>query len=280
MERESENLRIDVDSVLRERVPRLRRYLPDAAVRWLERVICQQRMNEILERTAGLKGVDFARGVLRELNVSYDVKGRWPVDSRVIFVSNHPLGGLDGLVLASAVSEAFGDAGVRFVVNDLLKAVKPLDDIFLAVNKHGKQSRQAVKLLDEAMLTALPVVMFPAGLVSRRNSAGEIRDLQWQKMVVNKAKEYGRPIIPVHFSGENSSFFYKFARIRAMTGLKFNIEMILLPGEIFRSEGRNFTVTVGEPVNPDSLRGGKYAAEEAQMLCSRVYGLVNQQWKK
>ncbi|MBD5251098.1 MAG: glycerol acyltransferase [Bacteroides sp.] len=271
-------MRIDVDAVLRSRVPSLYRFIPGAVVRWLERTICQDRLNELLTGNAHADGVDFATGVLSDMGISYDVKGSLPASSRVIIASNHPLGGLDGLVLADFVGRAYGRKDIGFVVNDLLAAVAPLRSIFLAVNKHGKQSRQAVERLDRAMESDMPIVMFPAGLVSRRNSRGEIRDLQWQKMVVNKAIETGRDIVPLHFSGENSAFFYNFARWRAKLGLKFNIEMIYLPQELVKSEGKHFTITVGEPVSHTSLRGGKESAVTASQICRRVYGLVNQEW--
>lgn len=280
MENIDTSLRIDVGSVLRSRLPRMSRFLPDVAVRWLERVICQDRMNEILDNTRGRRGVDFARGVLDELSVTYTAEGRLPDDPRVIVVCNHPLGGLDGLVMTDFVATHYGRDDIGFVVNDLLGAVEPLTDVFLPVNKHGKQSRASVARLDEAFASDRPVVMFPSGMVSRRNSSGLVRDLSWQKMVVNKAIEYHRDVVPVHFSGENSSFFYKFARLRTMIGLKFNIEMILLPGEIFRSEGSSYRLTVGQPVVWQTLCGGKDASQQAERLCQSVYSLVNQEWKQ
>lgn len=271
-------MRIDVDAVLRSRVPSLYRFIPGAAVSWLERTICQDRLNQLLTSNAGSDGVDFARGVLADMGVTYSVNGQLPSSPRVIIASNHPLGGLDGLVLADFVGRAYDRKDIGFVVNDILGAVEPLRSIFLAVNKHGAQSRQAVERLDNAMESDMPIVMFPAGLVSRRNSRGEIRDLQWQKMVVNKAIETGRDIVPLHFSGENSAFFYNFARWRVRLGLKFNIEMIYLPREFVRSEGKHFTITVGEPISYRSLKGGKESAATATGLCRAVYGLVNQEW--
>lgn len=279
MESNGQTLKIDVDAVLRQRIPGVSRFIPRFAVRWLERVICQDRMNELLRANGDRKGVEFARGVLADLGISYDVTGKLPEDPRVIIASNHPLGGLDGLVLSDFVAREYGRNDIRFVVNDLLTAVTPLNDIFLSVNKHGKQSREAAEALERAFESDSPVIMFPAGLVSRRNGRGEVRDLQWQKMIVTKAKEYERKIVPLHFSGENSSFFYKFARLRTRMGLKFNFEMILLPGEIFRSEGSRYRLTVGRGIEPSELRGGKEASRQAEELCRSVYRLVDKEWK-
>lgn len=143
-------------------------------------------------------------------------------------------------MLASAVKQLYlGDGEMKFVVNDLLTFVEPLRSIFLGINKHGDQSRDAVALLDQAFAGPAPIVMFPAGLVSRRQPDGSIADLRWQKMVVNKAISCQRDIIPLHFSGENSKFFYNFAHLRTSLGLKFNIEMARLPAEIFQREERH-----------------------------------------
>ena len=115
-------MRIDIDNVLRERAPRYHRYIPRWMVRWLERTICQDRLNYILEHNYPATGADFADGALNDMGVTYDLAGQLPDPSRrrVILVSNHPLGGLDGLVLASAARRIYGGSAedVKFVVND------------------------------------------------------------------------------------------------------------------------------------------------------------------
>jgi putative hemolysin len=194
-----------------------------------------------------------------------------PLNKRVVIVSNHPLGALDGIAMIDWVSSIYGD-NVKFVVNDLLMAVKPLNDVFLPVNKFGKQSRNSSANIEEVFAGDDPIIIFPAGLVSRKGRKG-IRDLKWQKMFINKAIEYGRDIIPVHFSGENSSFFYNFAKTRSRLGLKFNIEMIFLPREIFRCKNTHFTITVGNPLSYTIFKGGKNAASEAKQVKRLVYKL-------
>lgn len=268
-------MKIDVDEVLRLRAPGYYRFIPRFAVRYLEKFICQERLNELLSHNEHLDGADFAEGVIRDLSVDYRVNGDTDIrERRVIFVSNHPLGGLDGLVLASAVKNLYGgDGRMKFVVNDLLTFVAPLRSIFLGINKHGDQSRDAAAMLDEAFRGDDPIVMFPAGLVSRRQPDGTIADLRWHKMVVNKAVTSQRDIIPVHFSGENSKFFYNFAHLRTRLGLKFNIEMVRLPAEIFQREGSTFTITLGQPVRWNTLSGGRHAQDEADRLREAVYRL-------
>jgi putative hemolysin len=267
---------IDIDSVIKERLPRQYPYIPRPLIKWVQRTVCQDQLNELLRVNAGLTGADFCRGVVDHLNIGVEVAGtgNLPDDPRVTIVSNHPLGGLDGMIYIDMVARHYG-IEPRFVVNDLLMAVAPLRQVFLPVNKHGRQSRQSLEALDEAMKSDRPIIIFPAGLVSRRGKNGVIADLRWQKMFVNKCKEYHRPVIPSFFSGRNSSFFYNFAKLRAKSGLKFNIEMLYLPREMFRSRGSHFKITIGEPIPWHDLQAGAMAQATADNVRRTVYSLAD-----
>lgn len=272
----SEVIKIDIAGVLRSRMSRYYRYIPRFIVRWLERTICQEQLNRLLENNAGKEGADFCRGVLEDLNITYEVKGEElfpPVENRrVVIMSNHPLGGLDGIVMIDYFSRRYG-SGVKFVVNDLLMAIKPLQSVFLPVNKHGKQSRDALRLTNEAFAGNDPIIVFPAGLVSRLHKNGEIKDLEWQKSFIQRSVEYKRDIIPVYFNGTNSSFFYKFAKFRQRVGFKFNIEMVYLPREVFRNENAQFSISVAPMVRWQDLSGGKNARTETDEIRRMVYNL-------
>lgn len=268
-------LEINVGEVLRQRIPRYWRFIPRRLVRWLERTVCQDELNRLLRDNFPRRDADFCRGVLDDLGVTvnfHNLDNLPPKElTRVLFVSNHPLGGLDGMALIDFVRTYYGVAP-RFIVNDLLNAVEPLSDTFIPVNKHGTQSREAILRLDEAFASDAPLLMFPAGLVSRRGKKGVVADLEWQKMFVAKARQSGRDIIPLHFYGENSSFFYKFAKFRRRIGLKFNIEMIYLPREVFRSKGKTFDVVVGKPI-PHASLDDMPPARKAQQIRQMVYDL-------
>lgn len=268
-------LEINVGEVLRQRIPRYWRFIPRGLVRWLERTVCQDELNRLLRDNFPRRDADFCRGVLDDLGVTvnfHNLDNLPPKEqTRVLFVSNHPLGGLDGMALIDFVRTYYGVAP-RFIVNDLLNAVEPLSDTFIPVNKHGAQSREAILRLDDAFASDAPLLMFPAGLVSRRGKKGVVADLEWQKMFVAKARQYGRDIIPLHFYGENSSFFYKFAKFRRRIGLKFNIEMIYLPREVFRSKGKTFDVVVGKPI-PHASLDDMPPARKAQQIRQMVYDL-------
>lgn len=271
---EEKPIRINIREVLESRLGRRARLIPGFVIRWLERLLCQDGLNGLLERNFPLRGADFCDGVLCDLDVSLDVRQEQllPSSSRCIIVSNHPLGGLDGISMISWLSRHYGKP-VHFVVNDLLMVVEPLHDCFVPINKHGRQSREAVTTLDRLLAGDDPIVIYPAGLCSRLGDDGVVADLAWNKMVVTKAIESGRDIVPVHFDGHNSPSFYQWARRRTRMGLKFNFEMILLPREVFRSRGKTFTLTCGQPVRWQDLRGGAEAAATAARLRQIVYAL-------
>jgi putative hemolysin len=268
-------IRIDLSQVLAAKLGRRARFVPRCMVRWLEGVICQDKLNALLESNHGKTGADFCRGVLSDLNVTVNVEGAENLPDaahhRVMVVSNHPLGGLDGMALIDFFTRYFG-IPVKFVVNDMLMAVTPLSDVFVPINKHGRQSRASAQQLDEVLAGDGPVLIFPAGLVSRMGHGGVIRDLEWQKSFVTKAIRSGRDIVPVYFDGENSQKFYKFARLRKKSGLKLNIEMALLPSELFNSAGKTFTIVCGKTVPVSELSSGS-AREVAARMRDLVYAL-------
>ncbi len=268
-------IKIDLRAVLESKLGARSRYVPRFVVRALERLIHKDELNWLLEHNFPRRGADFCRGVLSDLGVRLKVRNGelMPADGRIIVVSNHPLGGLDGIAMIAWLSEVYPGLCPRFVVNDLLMAIEPLTDCFVPVNKHGAQSRSAAEGLDQVLAGNEPVVIYPAGLVSRLGDDGTVADLKWHKMVVNKAIESGRDIVPVFFDGRNSDSFYKWARRRVRMGIRFNYEMILLPREVFRSRNKTFTLTVGKTVASHFLWGGSEAVAQAASLRKTVYSL-------
>lgn len=267
-------LHIDVDQVLRQRLPRHYRYIPKCLVAWLKRTICQDELNAIAAKVFPCRGVEAATMALAEMGVKINVveADNIPSTGRFVFASNHPLGGLDGLALISFLGQRYG-GNIRFVVNDLLTALSPLENLFLPVNKHGRQSRECAKLIEEQCAGDTQIITFPAGLCSRMMKDGEIHDLKWNKFFVTHAAKYHRDIIPVYFEGRNSMFFYRFAKLRERLGLKFNIEMIYLPSEMIKRKNSTFTIHIGKPI-PWTTLSVPQAAAEAARICNMVYAMA------
>lgn len=274
-------VKIDVGKVISDRLPVLSRFMPGRLIKWLEGLIRQTELNGLLEANAGKTGAEFCRGVLKYLGIT--IKVRFPErlpsreNRRVLFVSNHPLGGLDGMALIDMIHRYYGGQ-VWFVVNDLLMAVKPLENVFLPINKFGSQQRQSAVRIEEAFEGNDPVIIFPAGLVSRYRRfpfEGEekkmVADLEWRKTFVNKCIRYKRDIVPLFFSGTNSMDFYRKANLRKRLGIRFNLEMILLPREMLDTKGKTFVVTVGNIHRWDTLEGGRDAQGSANSLAYETY---------
>jgi len=252
---------IDIEKVIRNRSPRLLKALPRFVISYLKRIIHQDEINELIKVSEHLEGHEFIRNVLNIMGIRYKVFGmeNVPDKGRFIFAANHPLGGLDGLVFIQEVGKLFPD--VKFPVNDLLLNIKNLNNIFLPINKHGVQAKESAKLIEEAYASDVQILYFPAGLCSRKQK-GEIKDLEWKKNFVTKAIKHRRDIIPVHFSGRNSNFFYNLANFREFIGIKSNFEMVYLPDEMFKQKGKSLIMTYGKPISFQTLSNSGISVQE------------------
>ncbi len=270
---QSEIMQVDVAGILAAKAPDKARYVPRFLIRWLERLIHQDEINKALADFGKCGSVDFADNIIRHtLGAKYVEHGTEKLDmsKRYVFVSNHPLGGLDGMALIACIGKK--SAEVRFVVNDLLMFLRPLAPIFVPINKFGRNGSESAKAMNEAFASDAQILYFPAGLCSRKIK-GEITDLPWKNTFLKKAKEYGRDIVPVFFEGRNSAFFYRLARLRKALGIKFNIEMMFLPHEMFRQKGARFDVYFGKPIDISSIDGSKNVNEWVREIRDTAYKL-------
>ena len=268
----AEPQKIEVRSVLASKSPRLAKRMPGFVIRYLERILHQDDINFILSEYGHLMDQDFVSAVLKFMGITYKAIGTegLPPTGRYIFASNHPLGGLDGMVFMDAVSKHY--TSVKFPVNDLLLNINNFSGIFLPVNKHGVQDREAVRAIDNAYASDDQILYFPAGICSRRKG-GVICDLDWQKSFITKAVWHRRDIIPVFFSGRNPNFFYSLANLRSMTGIRTNVEMLWLPDEMFRQKGKQIHVVFGKPVSWKTFDKSKSASEWAAFMRKKSYDL-------
>lgn len=266
-------IQIDVDKILASKLPKGRK-LPAFIVKYLKRILHQNDVNGFLREYSHCKGISFATACISNLlNVTYNAIDKENIDSskRYIFVSNHPLGGLDGMVLLDFLGGIF-DNNVKAQVNDVLLAIEPLAPAFIPVNKYGKQSRELSKNLTEILESDTQILVFPAGLCSRKQG-GKIADLEWKKWFVTNAIQYKRDVIPIYFDGKNSNFFYRFAQFRKKIGLKFNIELIYLPDEMFRTKNKRFNIHIGAAIPWQTFDKSKTPKGWAAHVKDIVYNL-------
>ena len=274
MESQNKDLKLDINAIIASKSERLAKCAPKFLIRWMKKIIHQDELNQILQYSNGTIDVEFADKVLQWLNVKSNVKfiDRESLDPRrkYIFVSNHPLGGLDGLTLISLFGKTFGN--IKFVVNDILMNVIPLRNIFVPVNKHGRMGKDYGQMIHDAYASDSQILYFPAGLCSRLIK-GEITDLEWKKNFIKQARKYDRDIVPIYFSGQNSKFFYRLAKIRKALGIKFNIEMIFLPDEMFKQKNSIFDVIIGKPIPISSIDTSKNLQEWCEEIREKCYEL-------
>jgi putative hemolysin len=250
--------------------------IPGFVVNYLIRIIHQDELNGILRDYRDLQGVDFMEALVTDyfkvrLNVRHE-ENLPPGDGRYIFVSNHPLGGFDGICLSYLLGRRY-DGKVRYLVNDLLLAIPNLRSIFVPVNKLGAQSRETAGKTEEAYRSDNQIITFPAGLCSRKHGR-TIRDPKWRKSFIQKAVEHKRDVVPIYFGGRNSNFFYRLANLRKLLGLKINLEMLYLPDELFKNRNKIFDIHIGRPVPWQTFNSGKRPVEWAEWMQEEVYKLA------
>jgi len=265
-------LQVDVEEVLRSKNPALAKSIPKFIINYIKRIIHQDEINEILSKYGHLRDAEFIRATLAHMHITYQVYGREniPKAGRYFFVSNHPLGGLDGLVFMDELSKFFTD--IKFPVNDILMNLKNLSGIFLPINKHGGQAKDAIRQLEEIYASGSQILYFPAGLCSRKKR-GTICDLEWHKSFVAKSIQHKRDVVPAFFKGRNSDFFYNLANLRKLLGIKANIEMLYLPDEMFGQKEKNITLVFGKVIPWQTFDRTRSLPEWAEWIKTITYEL-------
>lgn len=243
---------LNVEDIIRGKAGDKARYVPRFVVNWLKRILHQDELNVFLREEGDKQGVPWLWDCVGFLDMRLQVRGIHhlpPADTerKYTFVSNHPLGGQDGVALGAILGRQYG-GHVKYLVNDLLMNLHGLAPMCVPINKTGKQSRQFPAMVEAGFRGEDHIIMFPAGLCSRKQQDGTIRDLPWQKAFITKSVETHRDIIPIHFSGHNSARFYRLANICKRLNLKFNLAMLYLVDEMFRNRHKEFTVTFGAPI--------------------------------
>ena len=268
---------IDVKQVLRSKLNDKADKIPNFIVNYLIRIIHQDEINHILEIYKDLQGFAFMEALVVDyFNVSLSIRKEENLpsgDKRYLFVSNHPLGGFDGICLAYLIGKHY-EGKIKCLVNDLLLAIPNLRSIFTPVNKHGGQSKEAAIQMDETFLSDNQIITFPAGLCSRKRK-GVVRDLEWRKSFIQKAVEHKRDVVPIYFEGCNSNFFYRLANFRKFFNIKINIEMLYLPDEMFKLKNKSFRIHIGKPISWQTFDSSRKPLEWAGWVKEEVYKTAN-----
>ena len=242
--------------------------VPRALLRPLEWLLHLDEINDIISAGRGLAPPQFLQYVLRRFDVSCSVHymTRLAAD-RYIFVSNHPFGALDGMLLADMLLQMWGDVGV--VVNDMLSHIAPLSELWIPVNKYGRQ--HSAQLYHKSLSSVTKQILtFPAGLCSRWSDS-RVVDLEWQSRFVRDAERYERRVVPIYVAGKLSQRFYNIYRLRSALRISANVELLLLVDELFRQRGSRVPIVVGRPIDVRQMAGS--AQSRCEMIRRQVYGL-------
>ncbi len=263
---------IDIEKAIQTKNPSLLKWMPRFMLAYIKKVVHEDWLNDVLGRNENRKGMDFVDALIEEFQMEVELVGgeNIPKTGGVIIASNHPLGGMDGIAMMHAMGKIRPD--IRFLVNDLLMTFDNFEPIFVPVNKLGKNSQETLDKIEKVYSDDCAVLIFPAGLVSRKLEGG-IRDLPWKKSFVTKAKKYKKDILPCFIGGNNSNFFYNLAFWRKKIGIKANIEMFYLVDEMYKQRGQKVVIRVGEKISYSSLDSTRTDAQWAEKLKDEVYEL-------
>lgn len=267
---------IDISDILRGKMGSKAKFVPSPLVKWLKHIVHQDEVNKYLWDSRHLTGVEWLEDCMRYLDMTLEIVGKENLPDKddgklYTFVSNHPLGGEDGVALGAVIGRHY-DGRFRYLVNDLLMNLPGLAPLCIPINKTGSQSRSFPTMVEAGFRSDNHMLMFPAGLCSRRIN-GEIRDLPWKKTFITKSVETHRDVVPIHFGGRNSDFFYTLANVCKALGIKFNIAMLFLVDEMYKNVHKSFRIAIGKPIPWQTFDKSRTPAQWAQYVQDEVYKL-------
>ncbi len=264
---------IDLASSIKESDSDFLKKFPSFLVRRLERIIKQDEINAILDKFKDCEGADFHRSIMKEFNITLIVEGleNLPENRKCFFLSNHPFGIVDGLILTKTVIDKYGT--FKAIGNESFRFIPNLRPYIAYVNPYGMSSKNYVSELEKVYRSDVAITHFPAGEVSRWYN-GKIQDRPWQKSFITRAISCERDIVPFYFHGRNSRMFYSINLLRRALGIKTNIELALLPRELFLKRNKTIRLTIGKPVSWQKFDKSMTHVQWAQRIKDHVYSLA------
>ena len=228
----------------------------DTTIGWiLMRLLNLHKLNTIYEEIKDLEGLDFLNAILNKLNIDFEIPEedlkRIPKDAAFITVSNHPLGGLDGILLLKLILEQRSD--YKVLSTSLLDNITALQSQLISVASFdvSKKARSSVGGLKSALQhlnEGHPLGIFPAGEVSTYKDERLIVDKTWDETAQKLIYKAQVPIIPIYFHAKNSRFFYFLSKIHPI------LRTAKLPSEVISKRKKTIKVRIGKPITPKMQR--------------------------
>lgn len=266
---------IDTEKLIKKGNSPILKRMPQFVVNFIKKLIHQDEVNQQIIEHKDKYGLDFIEANMKYLDISMKMHGfeNLPDNGRFIFVCNHPLGGIDFYAALIAALKKY--PRVKAVANDILMSLRNLRDLFLPVNVFGRSPQSYYDMINEALASDIQIMTFPAGEVSRMRK-GVIKDGAWHRSFVRNAIEYQRDVIPVYIHAKNSKRFYFLGRLREKLGIKANLELFLLPDELFRQKGKTINVVIGKVIPFKTFEDTKSHYDWAQEIKEILYELQHE----
>lgn len=267
---------VDIEKVVRNQNNKIIKRLPIFIINYIKKLVHQDEVNEVIKLNRDKFGFDFVKGCVDYLNVKAKTFNEHfiPGSGRFIFAANHSLGAVDFGAVIMKIHEKFKN--VKILANDLFLQVENTRNIFLPVatfKKNDPEKREAIE--SHLREDDSQMFIFPAGKVARLIK-GKMDDGPWHRSFIRNAVEHKRDIIPIFIGGKNSKKFYRFANFRKFIGIKGNIELLLLPGEVFKKKNTTIPIVFGKPIPYTLFDESRSHLEWAQEVKKVVYGLEKQ----
>lgn len=268
--------KIDIKDIISSKAPDFFEKNPKIVnsllIKFLNRFLRIKEINNFLELNHLKSGVEFIDSLFEHLNVSYEITNKdianIPSEGRLIIVSNHPLGGLDGLAMIRAISQIRSD--VKIVANDVLQSIENIAEFILPVDlfSMNKQKYQLLNI-EKALNNEEVVIFFPSGKVSRLYVNG-IHDSKWNNGAIKFSKKLSVPILPAFVHARNSLSFYLAAMIYSPIG------MFMLPQELFKKRNSKFRITFGNVIPGNTFKNSNLKTKiESKLLKQHTYRVAH-----
>ncbi len=233
-------------------------------------------LNKVYNRNRHLKDVAFLNGILDDLQIKFEIPEedlkRLPKDGAYITISNHPLGGIDGVLLLKLMLER--EPNFKIIANFLLHRIHPLKKYIMPVNpfenlKDAKSSVVGIKETFRHLSDGKPLGIFPAGEVSTYKDGKLMVDKPWEEGAIKVIRKAQVPVIPIYFHAKNSRLFYLLSKISG------TFRTAKLPSEVFSQKNRVIKVRVGKPISVTEQNEYKTLEEYSEFLRKKTYMLAN-----
>ncbi|KQS46348.1 MULTISPECIES: GNAT family N-acyltransferase [Flavobacterium] len=242
----------------------------------LMKILKISTLNKIYDRNKHLQNVEFLNAILDEFQIKFEIPEedlkRLPKDGAYITISNHPLGGIDGILLLKLMLER--EPNFKIIANFLLHRIDPMKPYIMPVNpfenhKDAKSSVIGIKETLRHLSDGKPLGMFPAGEVSTYKDGKLVVDKPWEEGAIKLIKKAKVPVIPIYFHAKNSKLFYFLSK------LDDTLRTAKLPSELLTQKDRVIKVRIGKPISVNEQNEYDKIEEYSEFLRKKTYMLAN-----